>query len=294
MFFTPNRDLPGSSSSSIQENPPACLHFRKYCASCTKSLRGLVSGKCWEMRMKQEGVRKSSEHTESGSVNTLHGAQLLIPRHLTRQVSRYLGKKKSKSSSLFSNSSSPIIRLLQMAISCRWKERMYASTFYRGLDTNTYCKCTIQQVPLVAVEPRRPPMTNVGTEAAFRHGHCKHFHKSNYLLGSEVSWCNHRLAQTPKEAFSEVRVHAGGFLSWQPATCRFSTRRSFDHHGKGNCHFIMTVQKEFKNSSKTSKRVSKKWKKVKLVRISHWPDSDEKAVDWGIALDCVKLSVQTW
>ena len=28
-------------------------------------------------------------------------------------------------------------------------------------------------------------------------------------LGSEVSWCDHRLAQTSKEAFSEVRVHAG-------------------------------------------------------------------------------------
>ena len=26
---------------------------------------------------------------------------------------------------------------------------------------------------LVAVEPRRPPNTNVGTETAFRHDHCK-------------------------------------------------------------------------------------------------------------------------
>ena len=62
---------------------------------------------------------------------------------------------------------------------------------------------------LVAVEPHRPPMTNVSTETAFRHDHCKHFEKSKHLFGSEVSWCDHRLAQTPKEAYSEVRVHTG-------------------------------------------------------------------------------------
>ena len=65
------------------------------------------------------------------------------------------------------------------------------------------------QDPLVAVEPHRPPMSNVGTETAFRHNHCKHFQKRKHHLGSEVSWCDHRPAQTPKEAFSEVRVHAG-------------------------------------------------------------------------------------
>ena len=53
-------------------------------------------------------------------------------------------------------------------------------------------------------------LTNVGTKSTFKHGHCKHFQKkSKHLLGSEVSWCDHRLAQAPKEAFSEVRVHTG-------------------------------------------------------------------------------------
>ena len=42
--------------------------------------------------------------------------------------------------------------------------------------------------------------------------------------------------------------------SWPSATCRFSTKRSFDHHGKRNSNYI--------------KRVSKKGKKLKLVRIS--------------------------
>ena len=61
----------------------------------------------------------------------------------------------------------------------------------------------------MAVEPHRPLMTNIGTETAFRHDHCKHFKKTKHLLESEVSWCDHRLAQIPKEASSEVRVHTG-------------------------------------------------------------------------------------
>ena len=40
---------------------------------------------------------------------------------------------------------------------------------------------------LVAVEPRRPPMTDVGTETAFRLDQRKHFRKSKHLLRSEVS-----------------------------------------------------------------------------------------------------------
>ena len=51
-----------------------------------------------------------------------------------------------------------------------------------------------QEELLVALEPHGPPMTNVGTETAFRHDHCKHFQKDYHLLGSEVSWCDHRLA----------------------------------------------------------------------------------------------------
>ena len=40
---------------------------------------------------------------------------------------------------------------------------------------------------LVAVEPRRPPMTDVGTETAFRLDQRKHFRKSKHLLSSEVN-----------------------------------------------------------------------------------------------------------
>ena len=43
---------------------------------------------------------------------------------------------------------------------------------------------------LVAVEPRRPPMTDVGTETAFRPDQRKHFRKSKHLLRSEVNWCD--------------------------------------------------------------------------------------------------------
>ena len=43
---------------------------------------------------------------------------------------------------------------------------------------------------LVAVAPRRPPMTDIGTETAFRLDQRKHFQKSKHLLRSEVSWCD--------------------------------------------------------------------------------------------------------
>ena len=43
---------------------------------------------------------------------------------------------------------------------------------------------------LVALEPRRPPMTDVGTETAFRLDQRKLFRKSKHLLRSEVKWCD--------------------------------------------------------------------------------------------------------
>ena len=49
------------------------------------------------------------------------------------------------------------------------------------------CPLKAIQEPLVALDPRRPPRTNVGTETAFRHDHRKHFQKSKRLLRSEVS-----------------------------------------------------------------------------------------------------------
>ena len=61
-----------------------------------------------------------------------------------------------------------------------------------GQDRSGLSACAKQE-PLVAVEPRRPPLTNLGTETAFRHDHCKHFQKSKHLLGSEVSWCDQSL-----------------------------------------------------------------------------------------------------
>ena len=34
------------------------------------------------------------------------------------------------------------------------------------------------------------------------------------------------------------RNYTGGFRSWPPTSCRFSTWRSFDHHGKGEGNFV--------------------------------------------------------
>ena len=57
---------------------------------------------------------------------------------------------------------------------------------------SSFCLCDADLIfketrSLVAVKPRRPPMTDVGTETAFRLDQRKHFRKSNHLLRSEVN-----------------------------------------------------------------------------------------------------------
>ena len=148
------------------------------------------------------------------------------------------------------------------------------------LYTGSFLLSALTTAP-VAVEPHRPPVINVGTETAFRKDHRKLFQKRKHLkiLGLEVSWCDHRLPQTPKEAFSEVRVHGG------TTQVDFEVDRPPPADSPPG-DLLITMVKErviiYKN------RVSKKWKKVKLVRISHWSDSDENAIDFQIACDFVK------
>ena len=121
--------------------------------------------------------------------------------------------------------------------------------------------------------------TNVAIETAFRHDHCKHFQNSKHLLGSKVSWCNHRLAQTPEEAFSEVRVHAG------TTQVDFEVDRPPPADSPPG-DLLITMVKE--TVIIYNKEFWKNEKKVKLVRISHWSDSNENAIDCEIACDCVK------
>ena len=152
---------------------------------------------------------------------------------------------------------------------------------------------------LVAVKPRRPPMTDVGNETAFRLDQHKHLQTRKHLLRSEFSWCDqtrvdlHKRRSTviymlsvtdfdPKVTIAEVRLHVALYLDILDAdrspnavrdhagttqvdfevyrsasTCRFSTRRSFDHHSKGNGNFVW-------------KRVSKIEKKSYLSLIWKW------------------------
>ena len=83
----------------------------------------------------------------------------------------------------------------------------------------------VQTRALVAVEPHRPPKTNMGTETAFRHNHCKHIQKRKHLWGQDqLIRSKSRLFSTtsiymlsvtyfdPKGTISEVRVHAGANL----------------------------------------------------------------------------------
>ena len=68
------------------------------------------------------------------------------------------------------------------------------------------------------------------------------------------------------------RNFTGGFPSWPLATCKFSTRRSFDHHGKGSGNFVQ-------------KKCFEKWKKVvSLIDLKVMKTRN----DCEIACDCVK------
>ena len=61
---------------------------------------------------------------------------------------------------------------------------------------------------LVAGAPR-PPMTDVGTETAFRFNQGKHFRKSKHLLRSEVNWCDLHLRRSTWHCTSEwIDQHA--------------------------------------------------------------------------------------
>ena len=157
-------------------------------------------------------------------------------------------------------------------------------------------------------------MTDVGTETAFRINQRKHFRKSKHPLRSEVSWCDLHLRRStvsrsinmvsvdgfvPKGIISGVRVQAGLYLDMLdadrspnavsvhagtsqvdfevdcPPPAR-STRRSVDHHRKGNGNFV-------------SKRVSKNEKKSYLSLIwKRWKR------EMTARLPVTVSSVQTW
>ena len=68
------------------------------------------------------------------------------------------------------------------------------------------------QEPLVVVEPRTPPTTNVGIETAFRHDHCKHFQKENI---SEVR--GHLMRSNPCRS-SPTSIYMLSFTDFEPQT----------------------------------------------------------------------------
>ena len=129
----------------------------------------------------------------------------------------------------------------------------------------------VQQEPLVAVEPRRPPRTNVGTETAFtrfRHD-SKHIQKSKHLWGqwqlmrsnpcrsTSIYICigfkaiiRNKMIHYTCLAVSSTQPERNHFRGqnscrtvfghtgcWSIAkrsrfSTKFSSSRSFDHHGK--------------------------------------------------------------
>ena len=69
-------------------------------------------------------------------------------------------------------------------------------------------RATINKIASRCGAPR-PPMTDVGTETAFRLDQRKHFRKSKHLLRSEVSWCDLHLRRSTWHCTSEwIDQHA--------------------------------------------------------------------------------------
>ena len=130
---------------------------------------------------------------------------------------------------------------------------------------------------LVAVESRRPPFRDKRRHRnCFQTRPLQaYFKKVNISeVRGQLIRSNSRIYSTssiymlsvtdfePKGTISKVGVHAGakfghtgcwsidkcgqrsrrnctgGFRSWPPTTCRFSTKRSFDHHGERNGNFV--------------------------------------------------------
>ena len=175
------------------------------------------------------------------------------------------------------------------------------STHYKRRGTCCTMKAEISWKAtrtLVAVEPRRPPVTEVGTDTV-GHDQRKHFHKSKHLFRSEFSWCDQtsidlHLCRSafrtiliymfsvtdfdPKGSISEVRGLAGLYLDILGADRSPNAVR--DHAGTtqvdfevDRLHHLQILHQEIfdyhgKRNSYHKKRVSKKWKTVKFVCIS--------------------------
>ena len=72
--------------------------------------------------------------------------------------------------------------------------------------------------------------------------------------------------------------------SWLPATCSLSTRRSFDHHGKGNGNF---VKRRVSNNEKKS-YLSLIWKRWKSEMTARLPVTVSSVQTWFYMLAYVK------
>ena len=111
---------------------------------------------------------------------------------------------------------------------------------------------------------------------AWRHGfrpqknHFRGKSSRRALFGHTGCWSIAKCSQI------SCRNNTGGFRSWPPATCKFSTRRSFDHHCKWNGNFVQ------------KKRVSKNEKKSYLSLHAIDLKVTKARYDCEIACDCVK------
>ena len=129
--------------------------------------------------------------------------------------------------------------------------------------------------------PWQTHTAQAGTETAFRQVHANGrplaciSKKSTSRLGVRGQLMRSPAWTDPKRSIlrgqSSRQNYRGEFWSWPPSTWRFSTGRS-----------LITMVKE------TVKENFEKAKKLKPVRMSHWSDCDENAIECEIACYRVK------
>ena len=116
------------------------------------------------------------------------------------------------------------------------------------------------------------------------HAQCHRFRpKRNHFRCQTARWrkFGHTgCSSIAKCSQNSCRNDAGGFRCWPPATCRFSTRKSFDHHGKG---------KKFELKRKDFWTMKKKWNLfVSLIHLK------VMITPMTARLSVTMSSVQTW
>ena len=143
-----------------------------------------------------------------------------------------------------------------------------------------YCSRLWWTRALVAVEPRRPPTTNVGIETAFRRDQHQLFQKSKHPLRSEVSncWCD--------------QTHVNSELHWSACLAsRISTKKE-PFRGQSSwrrsiwtCRTLVDRQMQILHQG----IIWSPWRSNNKYKCISWIDQWEKRSDFTSRLSLIKI-----